>query len=209
MKTDAHLKTFVDAYFAEIPEDGKIEEVSAVARNAEIIRCKSEKTARQKYYVWKLLEQAFLRSFKKSLGEFSPYKDRFGKWRAEGAEFSLSHSGNVVAVAVSSAPVGTDVEMFLPERFEKRLADKILTESERIEYSAADPQKKPVYLAGQWSKKESVFKILGGKTVISRIETKKFETFCEIVTVGVYKYVLSAASAEKAVFSVYRLEDMH
>lgn len=71
-----------------------------------------------------------------------------------GVHFSLSHSGELCALAVCGAPVGLDAEKIAPVR---RAAARALTDEER-EFMETDPERRFAYL---WTRKEAVLKCTG------------------------------------------------
>ena len=81
---------------------------------------------RQSVLVWKLLEYVFYRYF--SLKDVVFSSDKSGNWTSDQTDlfFSISHSGNIVAVAVSdSERTGVDVEKVSEKIF--TLVNKLLT----------------------------------------------------------------------------------
>lgn len=77
-------------------------------RKDAIEKCKNELHKKQKYCVWKLLEYALARQgFDVPVVDFS---FEGGKWIASGIRFSLSHSYDYVAVAISDYPIGIDIQ---------------------------------------------------------------------------------------------------
>lgn len=76
-----------------------------------------------------------------------------GKPLAEGAFFSVAHSGRLVACAVDDAPVGVDLERLRP--VDPRLAAMLLTEEETEVWRALPPAEGERFLLSQWVLKES------------------------------------------------------
>ncbi|WP_433167346.1 4'-phosphopantetheinyl transferase family protein [Kribbella sp. CA-247076] len=82
-----------------------------------------------------------------------------GKVRAEGVELSVTHSGDLVGVAVSDRPVGLDVEKVDPDLDVDGLA--------RISLSAAETASLPrdgsraLAFTTAWTRKEAVVKATG------------------------------------------------
>jgi len=76
-----------------------------------------------------------------------------GKPRVAGVEFSVSHSGDAVVVAVADAPCGVDVEQLDGERDVAGLSRLVLGEGER----AADERE----FLRAWTRKEAVTKSTG------------------------------------------------
>ena len=71
-----------------------------------------------------------------------------------GPHFSLSHSGELCALAVCETSVGLDTEKIAPVR---RAAARALTDEER-DFMGADPERRFAYL---WTRKEAVLKCTG------------------------------------------------
>jgi 4'-phosphopantetheinyl transferase len=87
--------------------------------------------------------------------------------RGGGPEFSVSHSGDLVVVAVATAPVGVDVEQ-LDERARElgggdpvTLARMVLAEEERAALAAVDPEGRARAFLVAWTRKEAVTKAQG------------------------------------------------
>lgn len=151
-------KTYVFA--ARIPFPAEREEVFPAARAAEIASCRNEGVRAGKYYVWKLLEYALREVCGLDIADVSFKREKSGKWRAEGVEFSLSHSCDVVAVALARFPVGVDVELCDAARFSRAFAEKILTAKEKEDLKGTGDAAS--YCNALWTKKEAVFKCAGG-----------------------------------------------
>jgi len=92
---------------------------------------------------------------RKVLGSDEVLLSEFGKPYLPGSEpFSLSHSGNYVALAVAAQPVGVDIEAHRPLPF-FALAARCFAPSERV---SADSL--PAFF-DLWTAKESLAKMLG------------------------------------------------
>jgi 4'-phosphopantetheinyl transferase len=87
--------------------------------------------------------------------------------RGGGPEFSVSHSGDLVVVAVATAPVGVDVEQLDGRARELgggdpvRLARMVLAEEERAALAAVDPEGRARAFLVAWTRKEAVTKAQG------------------------------------------------
>ncbi|MBR6773356.1 MAG: alpha/beta hydrolase [Clostridia bacterium] len=147
--------TTVDVFVAPIP-DGEIGVVFPPLRNEEICACKNKKVKRQKYFVWKLLEYAIENSLGLKMDELTFDKTSSGKWVTNACEISLTHSDEVVAVALSINPVGIDIEGVRPIR--SSLAKKTLCEREYQQFCALDKENQSDYFIKKWTQKESLFK---------------------------------------------------
>ena len=164
-------------------------------RMREINGCADVNVKQAKYYVWKLLEIALRRTLRIAPSETETYRDVNGKWHADGFEFSLSHSGDVVAVAVSDAPIGVDVELFNPDRFGENLQKRIMTESEYANIRALSAEERRRQANVLWCKKEALFKLDGGaKFIPNATETETRRCIVKTVSDNGKTYVLAAAS---------------
>ena len=77
-------------------------------------------------------------------------------------EFSLSHSGGRVAVAVArGASVGVDVEVIQPHRDYSDVAAHVLSSPERDELIALPGGDRPFAFVRYWARKEAVLKAVG------------------------------------------------
>ena len=188
-----------DIYFAEIPEEGEISELCPPERNAEICATSCERVKKEKYYAWKLLEYAVQRSFGLKIGNMNIVKLPSGKWRGEGCEFSISHSDGAVAVAVSRAPVGVDIEAIRAPRC-NGFAEKILSEDELIAFDSVPVSEKEGYLIDKWTAKEASFKAAGDTSFIpSRVAVDERHTKTARITIGgkLYSYSIVTTTPER------------
>ncbi|MBE5745108.1 MAG: 4'-phosphopantetheinyl transferase superfamily protein [Clostridiales bacterium] len=183
---------FIDVYVGVIPTAVETFPVQCAARNDEIAACKSEKTRREKYCVWKLLEYALRDTFGKENAPKTFEKRDGGKWTAEGCCFSLSHGGNVVAVAVSSKTVGVDVERKRDKLLRAR--EKYLTDDEKKAFALLREEQRLPFLLERWTQKESIFKEYGqGAFLPKQIDTKMYHTATKWIEIQGETYCLSVA----------------
>lgn len=82
-----------------------------------------------------------------------------GKVRAEGAELSVTHSGDWIGLAIGTAPVGLDVEQIDPELDIDGVAGMSLAPEELAELAKAPD--KPSAFATYWTRKEALLKATG------------------------------------------------
>ena len=146
-----------DLYIAVIP-DKPIEKVYPPKRQEYIQSASNKKLISQRYFVWKLLEYSFKNSFGFDFEKLEFKLNEQGRWECDECFFSLSHSNNVVAVAVADSPVGVDIEC-LERSVPDTLYKKILTDKEMSEYIYMEKSKQKKYLIKKWTAKESLFKI--------------------------------------------------
>ncbi len=162
-------RNVLDVYLMSMPAESTEQTLSVFpeARQAQIDDAKNTNVKRERYYVWKLLEYGLKRSFSLSLNE-AELKCSHGYWHSPHCYFSLSHSGNIVAVAVSNRPVGVDIELIAPfaQKTEstfispQKFAEKICAKEEL----ASLPDFAPETLTKVWTQKESQFKKTGARS---------------------------------------------
>lgn len=128
-------------------------------RFEKIKRLKSSKAKNASIAVYLLLRLGLLQKY--GINEAAMFK--FGKHKKPFLKdyphifFSLSHSDNVVACAISDSVIGVDVQIISP--IEKKLAKRVLTESEYLEF---EKSKVPDdYFCKVWTVKESYLKKTG------------------------------------------------
>lgn len=147
--------SFVKIYLAPLPSS-EIGTVRLDARQKEIDGVSNEKVKREKYFVWKLLEYAFNEQFGERAEQALLQKCATGKWVCDLCEFSLSHSGKLLCVALSNAPVGVDIEKIKTPKTD--LSKEILSRAEQEVYQTLSTDEKVPFLITAWTKKESLFK---------------------------------------------------
>jgi 4'-phosphopantetheinyl transferase len=89
----------------------------------------------------------------------------FGKPRLEAVdapEFSLSHCGDLAALAVArGASVGLDIETLRQFPRADRIASRIFCAQEWADYAALDPADRPQAFFRAWTRKEAYLKAIG------------------------------------------------
>lgn len=151
----------VHVYVAAIPFPVDEEKIYPAARAKEIAGCSHEGVRKKKYFVWKLLESSLLRTFGLKLSKLNIKKNKSGKWECAECCFSLSHCGDLVAVALSRKPVGVDIERADAARFNEAIAEKIATEREREGLAGVPQAERGEAVNILWTQKEAVFKAYG------------------------------------------------
>ena len=164
----------IEVYVSEIPENVVIESVYPPIRDKEIAEVRNDKVRAEKFWVWKVLLRAIKNIFCVDPEIVNFTKTSSGKWQADGFYFSLTHSGNKVAVAISSCEVGVDLEqksLF----FKKITAEKVDRFAEKIAADSEELPKTPEDLIIMWTKKESAYKFVGkGGFSPKKIDTERF-----------------------------------
>ena len=193
----------VDVYVAKFPFAVENEEIYPPERKQEIESCSNEKVRQSKYYVWKLLELALTRTFGLKIKDLTFTHTKNGKWECPDCCFSLSHSGELVAVALSQKRIGVDIERKDEARFDEKLAQKILTEREETTYKQLDERARSAVLNTIWTKKEALFKCTGeGGFTPSNVETTDAVFASREIAYDSGRYIVTVASldAPRALF---------
>ena len=183
----------VDVYVGVIPKKVKISSVYPKERAKEIKSCSNERVRTEKYCAWHLLEYALHRTFGVKIKDLDIVKKENGKWECKTHCFSISHTYGAVAVCVSRAPVGVDIEL-LSDKL-NNVAPKILTEKESAEFALLEDAEKLAYLGEKWTQKESIFKSLDKDAFVpGKIETSEHKTYVKSMEMGEGKFALSVAT---------------
>ena len=193
----------VDVYLAQLPEGDVEIPLENKARWEYVAAISNSQVKREKYFVWRLLEYALERSFGAKASKLAFRKDSNGRWYTDGYEFSLTHSGKMLAVAVSRGAVGVDIEVLRTCNADK-LAEKILTDREKQGYSAQTADDQSRYLIRMWTSKEAIFKSLC-KDVFrpNQLEVAAYSLKHGEIRVGDQEYLWSVATASPEVLRVY------
>ena len=122
--------------------------------------------------VWEILHEllvshSFLPAIS-SLSELTYVEDDYGKpWmtiggkRAENIYFSLSHTKNAIAVAVSNRPVGIDIEAVVSQERvgDSHFLERTMSAAECKQINLADNPR--LVFTELWTRKEAYVKLLG------------------------------------------------
>jgi 4'-phosphopantetheinyl transferase len=80
---------------------------------------------------------------------------------ASGCEFSISHSGEWLAIAMGGAPVGIDIETRTPGVEVTKLAARFFSAADAALLNAQPPHEQTAHFAKQWVAKEAALKAAG------------------------------------------------
>ncbi len=185
-----------DIYISSIPRSDNFKILFPKERDDEVKRISNLSVKREKYYSWLLLEYALSKTLGISIEEAELFKDENGKWRSPKCELSISHGDSAVAVAISHAPVGIDIEpanKTIPEGFAKRF----LTEDEYSLFLSANEDEKSAFLLTRWCMKEAVFKKIGSSAFEpSHVSTIGERVYDKRVSINGKEYILTVAHEE-------------
>ena len=170
-------------YVRSFPFEVSDVKICCIERQKEIDACKSDKAKLEKYYAWKLLEIALKDYMNKDTSEIK-FQKRKNKWTCTDCHFSLSHSKNLVAVAVSDKAVGIDIESYCGDRFNKEISKRILTDCEFEHYSNLSDLEKKQFCNIAWSQKEALFKMQDKDVALSQIETLGASVFTKTIALS-------------------------
>lgn len=185
----------VDVYIAPLPKDAPIGEVECKERRAEIASVSNENVKREKYFVWQLLCYALERSFGPKAKKMKFAKQKHGGWSVGELSVSLSHGEGALAVAVSRAPVGVDIQGAASLRDEK-IASRILTDGELSEYEKTPPEQRRERLIAIWTAKEAIFKSKGMDNFVpNQTDTLFASVRTDSIVINGEKYLWSVATA--------------
>ena len=188
-------KNQVVVYYATMPSTSFALDLPTKQRNDEIANCTNLQTKRQKYFVWKLLLQAVESNF----GTGACFiKQSNGKWGCNLCCFSLSHSNDVVAVAVSSRNVGVDVQrVALPKKLS--VVDRVFSKQQAKDFYAIDSnEEKALYFTQVWTQKESIFKLLDANAFLpTHPQTYTQPSQSKVVQIGNDHYVITVALVDQ------------
>ena len=176
-------------------------------RQREVERCKNERTRREKYLVWKLFEKAVRERFNLDFANLKFTKSENGQWLCPDFYFSLSHTDGAVCVAVSTKPVGVDIEKKREVR--EGLYARMLTECER-EYILTLPSgERCDFFLSSWVRKESLFKRDGGSCLMpAHRETLDSDTRLLRVKIADGEYFIGLANTENEKYEIIYTEEL-
>ncbi len=185
------MKNFTNVYISKISDDLPIYEVYPAERKQYIKLTSNTKLKKQRYKVWKLLEEAINLSFCKKMDEVK-FSEKEGKWTCDEFYFSLSHTDGAVAVVISNNCCGIDIEN-LSKRTESTkdfmpLAKRICTRNEISKIHSLND------LLALWTRKESIYKTLE-MPVNSILEIESENYVCETYNIELSDhYIFSVCS---------------
>ncbi len=167
-------KSKVYVFLSECDYNAPLAELFPAARGEEIANTKNQRLRCEKQGVWQLLTFALDR-LGQSIESVKPYKTDCGKWCSDSLYFSLSHSDSLLGVAISSEPVGIDIENI--EDFATRYSDSSHLSGFLDKIRTDNEDNTPIVsnLLSLWTAKESIYKMLGEGTFSpSKLDTTSY-----------------------------------
>ncbi|MBQ7907509.1 MAG: lecithin retinol acyltransferase family protein [Clostridia bacterium] len=189
----------IDVYVSDIQRFKHYNKLPKFAKE-EIKRLKNPASIEQKKCAYGLLNYALQKSFDIKPKISLVTKDKRGKPTLKGCFFSISHTSNLVAVAVSRRDVGVDIEEIKEHAALSPERNHVLSESETAE-SFVD-------VLSLWTKKEAIFKLDNSLTgfIPGKIDTNLYPTKTIKVLFEGKEYFLSVAMESLAAVNVIYLD---
>ena len=195
----------LDVYIARIPESYKLKPLYPKQRYKEVRAVKNDEVRKHKYFAWKLLEYALMHSFAYDITKLELTKSPSGKWVSPSCEFSITHSGDLVAVAVSKKPVGVDIQV-QKDVLSSSFAERMFTKDEQEALALLpDDQARKNELLNLWAQKESIFKTFNSdKYIPAEIETSDYKTHSETVDVDGVTYHIAVCGLDISKIRIFK-----
>lgn len=198
-------KQKTDVYVALLPEGECDVPLYPEERDAYVKNTANPTVRRERYFVWRLLEIAAGRSLGHELSEIGLRREG-ERWTGELADISLAHGGGALAVAISGAPVGVDIELLSDGSDGDRLAERFFNDTERTEYYAASEEERRLASIRIWTSKEAIFKSRSESAFApSDVDSRSGKVYTRTVRLGERDLVLSVASEGKPTVHVVKL----
>lgn len=163
-------------------------------RQLEVMAKKNLQMRKESYFAWRLFELAALRVTGQSPDELGLKKVN-GRWSAENIDFSISHSGGAIAVAISSDAVGVDIEPLSSGDDGERIARRFFNKDEIALYLSSAPEMRRETFLRIWTAKEAIFKSRAELAFApSDVDSRSKSVYTEVVSLAECDYVVSVAT---------------
>lgn len=187
------LDNSVFVFTSALPTSVTFSPLYPTERNEEVAKTVAKRVKAERYCVWKLLQYAIEKVTEKKITDVTFSKLPSGKWTCLACEFSLSHRDGVIAVALSSSPVGVDIEPFSPLK-KSGLERKILSPLEEKRYTVLPKSRQDAFLLETWTKKESIYKMSNGAyPTFTNFSADEFTTATKLIDIDGNQFVISVA----------------
>ncbi len=175
------MKQLVYVYISGISDDLNIPLPSYI----DVKKISNQSVLAEKRSAYSLLYRAAKEVFGVDMDLSMLTKTENGKPVYPDYHFSISHSKGICAVALSKNNVGIDIEREISEERETRIRKKILHKNEAPDTDITE----------LWTKKEAVFKLLGGKIFVPHeINISAYNTATDNIIIKGLKYTVAVAS---------------
>ena len=193
----------IKVYCAALPEAPIGEPLGCEQRDRILRALANADVQREKYYVWRLLEHAIYDAFGRRASDIDFSLDEKGVFWCKDLFFSLSHSKGALAVAVSDAPCGVDIECIRPVPRAEKIAERVFSPSLRESVAeCSDEEGRLFEFFRAWTLYEAEFK----RNYTAGGQGKATQSFTDTLTFGEDTYTLSAVGVGEFVLN---LTDIH
>lgn len=160
----------IDVYISEVNRFLDFKKLPKYAK-AELKKLKNESVSNQKKCAYGLLEYALKNTFNKEYNPKNVYKDKRGKPKMDELYLSVSHTSELVCVAISKYNIGVDIEKIAEHKSLDPIKNHILSENEQAENMTFED------VLSLWTKKEAIYKFDDGieSYVPTKIDTSKYQ----------------------------------
>ena len=197
-------KNRTDVYLALLPCGECDEPLYPEERDTLVKNTANPTVRRERYFVWRLLEVAIRHSLGLELSEIGLRREG-ERWTSELADISLSHGG-ALAVAVSGAPVGVDIESLSGDSDTARLAERFFSDAERAEYCAAPEEERRAAFLRIWTAKEAIFKSQRSAAFApSEVDSGASRVHSRTVRLGEEDFILSVTTESELTLNIVEL----
>ncbi len=198
-------KQKTDVYVALLPEGECDEPLYPEERDVLVKNTANPTVRRERYFVWRLLEIAARRSLGLELSEIGLRREG-ERWTGELSDISLAHGGGALAVAISGAPVGVDIESLSGDSETARLAARFFSDAERAEYFAAPEEERRAAFLRIWTAKEAIFKSQRSAAFApSEVDSGASRVYSRTVRLGEEDFILSVATESELTLNIVEL----
>ena len=197
-------KNRTDVYLALLPYGECDAPLYPEERDTLVKSTANPRVRRERYFVWRLLEVAIRRSLGLELSEIGLRREG-ERWTSELADISLSHGG-ALAVALSGAPVGVDIESLSGDSDTARLAERFFSDAERAEYYAAPDEERRAAFLRIWTAKEAIFKSQRSAAFApSEVDSGASRVHSRTIRLGDEDFILSVATEGELTLNIVEL----
>ena len=195
----------LNVYVARIPDSYKMKPLYPKQRNKEVRAVKNDEVRKHKYFAWKLLEYALMHTFAYDITKLELTKSPSGKWVSPSCEFSLAHSGDLVAVVLSRKPVGVDIQV-QKDIISATFVERMFTQKEQKKLAElADDSARSKQVLSLWAQKESIFKTFNSdKYIPAEIKTSEYDVYTEMLDIDGKSYHLAVAGSDISKIKIFK-----
>ena len=148
---------------------------------------------KRSYYAWILLKEMVLKEYNLNIDKLNLYYNEYKKPYFKEFNFNISHSNNLIAVAISDTKIGVDIQ-YLEKCIDRICWDKSKDITSLAKKINCSTDYYDFYKT--FSAKEAISKKQGTGLVLSKLSIKEDINHQEIIVVDNLEYVLSISSTD-------------